>query len=160
MRGVPVVVTGLGPVSAIGCGRNAFWEALQARRHGIGPITLCDTGPSPSKIGAEVKGFRLDTYVENGDILGRHTPRPVQLGLAASVLALHDAACVLRNLPVGAFHGARDPVVSLKEDQEMVDALRACGGDAKFSVYPDAWTLAYEDPALYDWLLAHRRAAW
>ena len=91
MHNVPVVVTGLGPVSAIGCGRNAFWEALEAGRHGIGPITLCDTAASPSKIGAEVKGFRLDTFVEKGGILGRHTPRPIQLALAASVLALHDA---------------------------------------------------------------------
>lgn len=91
MPGVPVVVTGLGPVSAIGCGRNAFWDALEAGRHGIGPITLCDASPSPSKIAAEIKGFDLDTYVEHGGVLGRHTPRPVQLALAASVLALHDA---------------------------------------------------------------------
>lgn len=74
-----------------------------------------------------------------------------------------DAACVLRGLPVWAFHGAKDPVVPIKEDQEMVDALRACGGDVKFTVYPDAghdaWTRAYEDPALYDWLLAHHRVA-
>ena len=91
MRNIPVVVTGLGPVSAIGCGRNAFWDALEAGRHGFGPITLCDTSASPSKIGAEVKDFRLDTYVEKGGVLGRHTPRPVQLALAASVLALHDA---------------------------------------------------------------------
>jgi 3-oxoacyl-[acyl-carrier-protein] synthase II len=91
LRGIPVVVTGLGPVSAIGCGRNAFWDALEAGRHGVGPITLCDTELSPSKIGTEVKGFHLDTYVEKGAVLGRHTPRPVQLALAASVLALHDA---------------------------------------------------------------------
>ncbi|MGH9441502.1 MAG: beta-ketoacyl-[acyl-carrier-protein] synthase family protein [Thermoanaerobaculia bacterium] len=91
MRGVSVVVTGLGPVSAIGCGRNDYWEGLEAGRHGIGPITLCDTSGSPSKIGAEVKGFHLDSYIEKGNILARHTPRPVQLGLAASVLALHDA---------------------------------------------------------------------
>jgi 3-oxoacyl-[acyl-carrier-protein] synthase II len=91
MHGIPVVVTGLGPVSAIGCGRNSFWEALGAGRHGFGPITLCDSAASPSKIGAEVKDFRLESYVENGRILARHTPRPVQLGLAAAVLALHDA---------------------------------------------------------------------
>ena len=91
MSNVPVVITGLGPVSAIGSGRNAFWDALEGGRHGFGPITLCDTEASPSKIGAEVKGFHLDTYVENGAVLARHTPRPIQLALAASVLALHDA---------------------------------------------------------------------
>jgi 3-oxoacyl-[acyl-carrier-protein] synthase II len=86
-----VVVTGVGPVSAIGCGRNAFWEALLAGRHGFGPVTLFDATTSPSKIGSEVKDFRLETYVERGQVMARHTPRPVQLALAACVLALHDA---------------------------------------------------------------------
>ena len=74
-----------------------------------------------------------------------------------------DSACVLKNVPAWVFHGAEDPVVPLKEDAEMVEALRACGGDVRFTVYPgvghDAWTPAYDDPALYEWLLAHRRAA-
>lgn len=70
-------------------------------------------------------------------------------------------ACRLKNLPVWAFHGARDDVVPLARGQEMVDAVRACGGDVKFTVYPDAghdaWTRSYDDPKLYEWLLAHRR---
>ena len=86
-----VVVTGLGPVSAIGCGRDAFWEALCAGRPGFGPITLCDAGDSPSKVAAEVKGFSLDQYIDSGKVLARHMPRPTQLALAAAVLALHDA---------------------------------------------------------------------
>jgi 3-oxoacyl-[acyl-carrier-protein] synthase II len=85
------VVTGVGPVSAIGSGRNAFWDALLAGTHGFGPITRCDASASPSKIAAEVKDFDLETYVEKGPVMARHTPRPVQLALAASVLALHDA---------------------------------------------------------------------
>jgi 3-oxoacyl-[acyl-carrier-protein] synthase II len=84
------VVTGVGPVSAIGSGRNAFWDAL-AGTHGFGPITRCDASASPSKIAAEVKDFDLETYVEKGPVMARHTPRPVQLALAAAVLALHDA---------------------------------------------------------------------
>ena len=62
---MPVVVTGVGPVSAIGCGRNEFWDALTAGRHGFGPITLCDANASPAKIAAEVKGFDLDDYVDS-----------------------------------------------------------------------------------------------
>jgi 3-oxoacyl-[acyl-carrier-protein] synthase II len=86
-----VVVTGVGPVSAIGCGRNEFWDALIAGRHGIGPVTLCDVSASPSKIGAEVKGFDLERYLERGGQMARFTPRPTQFALAAAVLALHDA---------------------------------------------------------------------
>ena len=46
---------------------------------------------SPAKIGAEVTGFDLDSYVESGRVLARHTPRPSQMALAAALLALHDA---------------------------------------------------------------------
>jgi len=91
MSEISVVVTGVGPVSAIGCGRNEFWDALVAGKHGFGPVTLCDVSNSPAKIGAEVRDFRLERYVVKGDVMARHTPRPVQIGLAAAVLALHDA---------------------------------------------------------------------
>lgn len=91
MSNANVVVTGVGPVSAIGCSRNEFWDALLAGRHGFGPITLCDASASPCKIAAEIKDFRLERYVENGQIMARRLPRPAQLALAAGVLALHDA---------------------------------------------------------------------
>jgi 3-oxoacyl-[acyl-carrier-protein] synthase II len=38
-----------------------------------------------------VRDFDLARYVENGQIMARRTPRPVQFALASSVLALHDA---------------------------------------------------------------------
>jgi predicted peptidase len=69
--------------------------------------------------------------------------------------------CALKDVPVWAFHGARDPVVPVRASQEMVDALRACGGDARLTVYPeaghDSWTQTYDDPRLYEWFLARRR---
>jgi 3-oxoacyl-[acyl-carrier-protein] synthase II len=117
-----VVVTGLGPVSAIGCGRNDFWAALTAGRHGFGPITLCDVSDSPSKIGAEVRDFGLERYVARGDVLARRTPRAVQLALAASVLALHDAELDLDGCDpdrlgvfVGTSIGNLDVVMSVKD---------------------------------------------
>ena len=72
-------------------------------------------------------------------------------------------ACALRNLPVWAFHGADDTVVAPEAGRAMVDAVVACGGKARFTLYPgvghDAWNPAYADPALYDWLLQQRRPA-
>jgi 3-oxoacyl-[acyl-carrier-protein] synthase II len=88
---IRAVVTGVGPLSAIGAGREAFFDALMAGQHGFGPITLCPTDDSPSKIAAEVKDFDLGRFVENGAVFARHTPRPVQFALAAAVLALHDS---------------------------------------------------------------------
>jgi pimeloyl-ACP methyl ester carboxylesterase len=70
-------------------------------------------------------------------------------------------ACRLRGIPVRAYHGARDAVVPLADETEMIASVRACGGDATLTVYADtghdAWTRRYADPALYAWLLAQRR---
>lgn len=67
----------------------------------------------------------------------------------------------LKNLPVWAFHGAKDPIVPLSESRQMVDAVNKAGGQAKLTVYPDAghdcWTATYENPELYQWLLSHKR---
>ena len=70
-----------------------------------------------------------------------------------------SAVCALKDTPVWAFHGEADPVVPLYESQQMVDALKACGGDVKLTIYPgvghDSWTQTYNNPELYDWLLTH-----
>lgn len=67
----------------------------------------------------------------------------------------------IKHLPTWTFHGDKDQIVSIKCSQEMVDALKACGGDVKFTVYPGvdhgSWVPAYNDPELYKWLLAHKR---
>lgn len=88
---------------------------------------------------------------------------PDRLAAIAPVCGAGDSDRAERivHLPIWAFHGAQDTAVPLAGDQEMVDAVRAAGGQVKFSVYPDvghnAWDLAYADPALYAWLLAQRR---
>jgi predicted peptidase len=43
----------------------------------------------------------------------------------------------------------------------MIEALKAAGGNPKFTVYPDAghdsWTATYDNPEFYTWLLAQKR---
>ena len=78
------------------------------------------------------------------------------------ILGSRDKGPALKSLGVWAFHGGKDPVVPLEESQRMVDALKKAGvQDVKFTVYPEAqhnsWTEAYQDPALYEWLLKHER---
>ena len=67
----------------------------------------------------------------------------------------------LKNVPTWVFHGAKDPVIPLSESQRIVDALRQVGGNVKFTVYPDAkhdaWTVTYDNPELYKWMLKQRR---
>jgi 3-oxoacyl-[acyl-carrier-protein] synthase II len=84
-----VVVTGIGPVTPVGIGRQAFWDALVAGRSGIGPITLFDASEFPVRIGGEVKDFDPTTWMDRK--AARRTDRVVHLALAAARLAWEDA---------------------------------------------------------------------
>ncbi|MEM5788197.1 MAG: prolyl oligopeptidase family serine peptidase [Syntrophobacteraceae bacterium] len=70
-------------------------------------------------------------------------------------------ACNLRDVPVWVFHGAKDPIVPISEAQGMVLALKLCGGNILYTVYPeadhDSWTATYRNPQLYAWFLEHKR---
>ncbi|HMK39414.1 MAG TPA: dienelactone hydrolase family protein [Bacteroidota bacterium] len=72
------------------------------------------------------------------------------------------AAFRLKEMPIWAFHGAKDPVVPLSKGEEMVEAVRRAGGSPRFTVYPeaehDSWTETYDNPALYSWLLQQTRS--
>lgn len=69
----------------------------------------------------------------------------------------------LRTLPIWAFHGGKDPVVPVAESERMVKAVRDRAGNqhVKLTIYPDAlhdaWTETYNNPQLYEWLLAQKR---
>ncbi len=69
----------------------------------------------------------------------------------------------MKEIPMWVFHGAKDKVVPLQRSEEMVEALKAAGGNVKFTVYPDAghdsWTETYDNPELYEWLLKHKRSS-
>ena len=74
-----------------------------------------------------------------------------------------ELAPFLEDLPVWAFHGDADDIVSPEVTRRMVEALEAVGGNIRFTLYPggqhDSWTRTYEDPELYAWFLRHRREA-
>lgn len=56
----PLVITGMGMVSPLGCGVKASWERLLAGRSGIGTITRFDTKELPIKIAGCVPGLDED----------------------------------------------------------------------------------------------------
>ena len=72
-----------------------------------------------------------------------------------------DDAETLKSVPFWIFHGAKDLGVPLKLSEEMLLAVTRVGGQAKLTVYPeaghDSWTETYNNPAVYEWLLAQRR---
>ncbi len=77
------------------------------------------------------------------------------------LLEPENMAKPLSHVPIWAFHGAKDTVVPVAESQKMVNAVRHENGDVRLTVYPEAehnsWAATYDNPEVYDWLLAHRR---
>ena len=67
----------------------------------------------------------------------------------------------IKNIPIWAFHGAKDSAVPIENSQELIDALKRLGAKPKFTIYPDAdhdsWTETYNNPKLYDWLLSQKK---
>ena len=64
----------------------------------------------------------------------------------------------LVNVPIWAFHGAKDGVVLCEESKKMVDAVNQRGGNARLTVYPenqhDAWSDTYKNREVFEWLLS------
>lgn len=63
----------------------------------------------------------------------------------------------LKNVPIWAFHGARDRIVSPSQSQKMVEAVKAAGGQPRYTEPADGdhnvWRVAYDDDSLYAWML-------
>ncbi len=79
-------------------------------------------------------------------------------GYASYPFEVPENICELKNVPVWAFHGERDPYVPAQVAQDLVDALIACGGDAKITLSRqmkmDVPFKVYKDPKLYEWMLS------
>ena len=84
-----VVITGMGCVTPIGIGRDAFWRGLQNGESGVRRIESFDVSNSPVKIAAQVRDF--DWRAQLGAKDRKHVPRTVPLALAAAREALFDA---------------------------------------------------------------------
>ncbi len=59
-----VVVTGIGVMTPIGTGVNAFWEATLERKIGVGPVTRFDASTFRSRVAAEIDDFDPSEYMD------------------------------------------------------------------------------------------------
>jgi 3-oxoacyl-[acyl-carrier-protein] synthase II len=84
-----VAVTGLGAVTPIGVGVDAFWEALLSGRSGVSPVTRFDAEPFPTRIAAEIRDFDPCRWIDAKTV--QRTDRVTHYGLAASAMAFADA---------------------------------------------------------------------
>jgi predicted peptidase len=61
-------------------------------------------------------------------------------------------------VPAWIFHGGADDVIDVSESRRMTDAMKAQGGEVRYTEYPgvghNSWDRAYGDPKLMTWLLS------
>ena len=112
-----VVITGMGCVTPIGIGREAFWSALQRGESGVRRIESFDISDSPVKIAAQVPDFNWHEQLNAKD--RKHVPRTVPLGLAAAREAFADSGIDTENL-------------SLEERQRIGVEIGTGGGGLPF----------------------------
>lgn len=84
-----VVITGMGCVTPLGVGREAFWSGLLSGTSGVRRIEAFDPSSFPVQIAAEVPSFDWQAQLNPKD--RKHVPRTVPLALAAAREALEDA---------------------------------------------------------------------
>ena len=61
-------------------------------------------------------------------------------------------------IPTWIFHGADDPTVPVTESRKMNDAMKALGGEVRYTEYPgvghDSWVKAYDEADLFTWMFS------
>src|ERR1017187_6644607 len=84
-----VVVTGLGAVTPLGNSVPEFWSNVVAGKSAVGPITLFDAAPMPTRFAAEVKGFDPAALIGKKD--ARKMDRFAQFAFVAAQQAIADS---------------------------------------------------------------------
>ncbi|HHX94611.1 MAG TPA: beta-ketoacyl-ACP synthase II [Clostridia bacterium] len=116
-----VVITGMGVISSLGIGREAFWESLVQGRNGISTVTRFDASGYPTRIAGEVRGFDPRDYMDRKE--ARRMDRFTQFAVAAGMLGLQDAGIDLsRENPdrVGVFLGTGIGGTETFEEQHRI----------------------------------------
>jgi 3-oxoacyl-[acyl-carrier-protein] synthase II len=84
-----VAITGLGVISAIGAGKEAFWDGLKSGRSGIRRVDKFDPSPYPTQFAAQLNGFDFGAYIDPK--WARRMDLTSQLAVSAAKMAVTDA---------------------------------------------------------------------
>ena len=83
------VITGLGPITAIGIGKEAFWQGLLAEKSAIRPLRAFDASPYKARTAAEIPDFDPARFFPSHRL--KRLDRYAQFAVASALLALEDA---------------------------------------------------------------------
>ncbi len=89
MARIPVSITGLGMLNALGIGKSNYWDQLLSGVSSIEPIQSFDTSKYASNLGAEIQNFNAKDFMEAR--FYRRLCRQSRLAVAASIEALQDS---------------------------------------------------------------------
>ncbi|MDZ7617284.1 MAG: beta-ketoacyl synthase N-terminal-like domain-containing protein, partial [Patescibacteria group bacterium] len=129
--GHQIVITGIGVVSPIGIGGDAFWASLRARRSGVRDLGLLQDPALPGTIGADVADFDPKRYVRPRKSL-KVMSRDIQMAFAAADLACEQAghhATPFAPERMGVLFGAETIPCDL---DELIGAFQSCRADGQF----------------------------
>lgn len=87
-----VVITGIGIISPIGIGTEAFWSNLLAKECGLRRITAYDPGGFPCQIGGEVPAYKIGDFVPKSYRKATKVmARDIELAVVAADNAFRDS---------------------------------------------------------------------
>ncbi|GJM18632.1 MAG: 3-oxoacyl-[acyl-carrier-protein] synthase 2 [Phycisphaeraceae bacterium] len=90
-------ITGLGPVSCIGSGVDAFWASLLEGRSGLGPVEVFDPAGFASRLAGAVTDVSVrDSVPKSYRKATKVMARDTELAVVAAKLAADDAGLVTR----------------------------------------------------------------
>jgi 3-oxoacyl-[acyl-carrier-protein] synthase II len=84
-----VVITGIGVVSPIGVGKEAFWEGLIAGKNGMSAVDAFDTSEFPCRRGGQVRDFDPHQYLSAESI--NRMGAVSHFAVAAARMAVEDS---------------------------------------------------------------------
>ena len=147
-----VVITGLGIVSPIGIGREAFRDSLQQRRSGVALVEQYDCSALDVKIGAELKDFQPKLYIKPRKSL-KVMSHEIQMGVASSTLAVEDAQLDVAAVDHERFGVVYGSPMLYTNNEELADQYRACMVDGEFDF--DKFGESFSKNMLPLWLLKY-----
>ena len=113
-----VVITGMGVVSPLGIGKNAFCRAVMSGQSGVKRISRFDPTSLPVHVAGEITDFDEFAWIDPHE--RKHVSRSVPLCIAASSEALDDA-------------GLHHKTMTMEEKRQIGIVLGSGGGAQSFS---------------------------
>ena len=132
MKYEPIVITGMGAVTPVGIGMDAYWNGLVSGQSGIEAITRINTEALPVKRAAEVKEFRPKEFLPTR--LTLDLDLFMQYAYVAALEALKDSGLDPAGPRVGVVMGTALGGISLIGDTQEALAVSGKSAGPRFLV--------------------------